>query len=243
MNNQRKYNINKLLELARKLDIEYVENVDIETSVGGLCVSSAKDHEHLSLESTTSFVIITIIPNVIIIPMFVTTLLYPCLNYTGSLNISIISIYAACFAISYIHIVSYSFITNYCTEKIIVHHLLHVIVFYCFMGASLGFYCLYAYDANAIYYFLGLGTALGTLIQYFVCVYQRHYIYYCEDSSCNEIPDTLICCDTINYEDMFSALGVLFILAWISFIVVPISLREHLYDPMRDLEFCKNITY
>lgn len=192
---------------------------------------------HFRVRHAYEYFCLIILPFVFALPNFILLIYNPCLTYTGGLYLSLVSIYGFCCLFSYAHIITYSFVTWFCTRRYLNIHLIHVSIFYSLMGSTLGFYNLFSYDNSVWYFLMSLVCGIGTLVEYFICVFQRRHYYYCDDKKCTEVPSSPVCCFD-EYEDLFSFFGVIFIICWMGFIVSPIILSPNLNYDGRDFTYC-----
>jgi hypothetical protein len=226
-------NLNIYIELLRICDELKVTN---KQDVGSIA-----PHEHYRLHRFYDFLLIIIFPIITLSSMYIATFFNPCLVYSGSLYISIISIYGVIVLISFFHISVYSYLTWYCSPRIIKIHLFHCSVYFLMVSSALGFYNLYAFDNNFLYFLGSSISSMGSLIEYFICVFQRHHFYYCKADGCNELPAEPVCA-SYSYDDCFTVLGVFMVMLLISFIIVPVNLSDQLDVGSRPLEFCTDIS-
>lgn len=184
--------------------------------------------DHIKPYTFFSWITFTICPILLTIPNFILTILNPCLNYTSSLYILVITLFSCSSLFSYIHLCLYTQNVWYCNFNILKIHNLQVVIYYSLLGATLGFLNLYAYDTSFWYFIAACITFFMVLVLYFIVLFQRKHFYYCPDDGCKEIPDGPYI-SNFTLDDIFSAFATLFILTWVSLLIVSIALSDELY--------------
>ncbi len=170
-----------------------------------------------------------VFPPVPMIPMIVLTIMNPCLNYTSGLFISVISLIAVSFVLAWSHVIMFNRNMTLCNERLIHIHNVHTVMLFLMMGSTLGYYNLYAINGGFLYIIGAMVNAMATLMEYFLCVYQREHVYYCLSGECKEkrIP---VLCKGCSYVIASNVLGVFFVLSWMGFIVAPLALQKQLQE-------------
>lgn len=229
----------RLRAIAAQLNITTVAPSNINTST--TTQETKASHNHINLHGATNNFVIYILPFFQNIPCIVFIILNPCLQYAVDIYSYIISVYIFCFIICYINSVIYSTKTWYCNDHILNIHVIHIAILFSLMSCTSGFYSLYSFDNNVWYYIMSLVCSLATLIEYFICMFQRHHLYYCKQDGCSEIPKNPICnCSSFSYDDFFLTLAIIFLISWLSYIIVPTTMINSLNNPDRPLQYCND---
>lgn len=217
----------KLKLIARALDIQLIE--DVSTSSNRISMSkSVKRHGHVRPDTLLSLGAIFAVPIIFNVPNFVLTILNPCIKYAEALYLNTFILFITASVFSWIHLCLYSYYVWYCNWDILKIHNLQIVVFYAMMGGTLGFFNLYANTLIFWNFIAACICGFGTLIMYFIVVFQRRHLYYCPEDGCREIPPGNYACN-LSLEDIYTGLGVMFILTWSGFLIVPVVLSDDLY--------------
>jgi hypothetical protein len=187
------------------------------------------------------FLVNVFLPLLFCVPIIVITWLNPCLNYVSSLDITTAVLFTTAFLFAMTHNIVYTSVTFFCNPTILCHHGLHVLILFSSMGATLAFYNLYTYDPSFFYFLAAFASSIACLVEYFICMFQRHHFYYCNDYTCDRQMERVISnAYAYTWEQLFTAFTVIFILCWLGVILVPVLLSYQLYteSPGRSLTAC-----
>lgn len=217
----------KLKQIARAFDISLVE--DLSVNAKGVYINkNAKRHGHVRPDTLLSVGAIFGVPLLFNIPNFILTVFNPCIKYAEALYLNTFILFIVAFSISWVHLFLYSYYVWYCNWDILKIHNLQIVVFYSMMGSTLGFFNLYANTLTFWNFIAVCICGFGTLIMYFIVVFQRRHFYFCPEDGCREIPAGSFICN-ISLEDVYTGLGAVFILTWSGFLIVPVVLSDDLY--------------
>lgn len=176
----------------------------------------------------TTYIVSIIYPLISFVPFLVMTFINTCLNYTGGLYITLLSLSMLSFATSFVHLWIYNSLSVFCNERMVNIHNIHTVVLFSFLSATLGFYNLYSIDPNFLYVLAFSVTSFITVIEYFVCMFQRRHLYMCTTANCkDETKDNVLCFK--RSKDAMNAMGVLFIFSWSGMMISTIILQSNLY--------------
>lgn len=181
-----------------------------------------------------------VFPLMVNVPLLVLCVINPCITYATPLFITIISIYSTCLGLSYVNNIVYNKYMLFCTYDSLHVHVVHVCIFNLMLACTMGYYNLYAYDAN-IGYFLGATiSGMGALCEFFICIFFREHFYACISEGCGKPPSKKIWCFKA-IDDCLTTLSVLFTIFWMGFLIAPVVMQRYLYyydDVMRPEESC-----
>lgn len=189
----------------------------------------------------TTFMVSLIYPLVTFVPFLIMTIINPCINYAMSLFICLLVLGCLSFATAYIHLWIYNSVSVFCNERMIRIHNIHTSLLFSFMGATIGFYNLYSMDPGFLYIIAITVTSFITIMEYFMCLFQRRHMYMCTTNSCqDDVKDNVLCFK--RSKDALNAMGVLFVFSWSGLMISMIFLQYTLYDyvpgDVRPVESC-----
>ena len=183
----------------------------------------------LKADTYATFIVTLIVPPLLFVPVYVLTVTNQCISYATSLYVVLISLSALAFITSYIHLWVYNSISVFCNDRMVKVHNVHTVVLFSFMTATLGFYNCYAIDPSFLYVIAISLTSFITIIEYFVCLFQRRHLYMCATNSCRDnVKDNVLCFK--RSKDALNAMGVLFVLSWTGLMIATIFLQSGLYS-------------
>ena len=185
--------------------------------------------KNLRGNSLVSILVSYVLPLICFVPILVMTILNPCLNYTGSLFIVILSLCCLGFLTALLHLWIYNCYSVFCNERMVRVHNNHTVVMFSFLSATLGYYNLYASDPNFLYVIAITCTSFITIIEYFICMFQRRHIYTCITESCTDVPMEKILCFKRG-RNFLNFLGLLFIFSWTGMMISAALLQHNLWE-------------
>ncbi len=166
-----------------------------------------------------------------------------CLSYASTLQNLTGSFLLVAFTCAYIHLFLYNKYVEFCTETTKKNHVGHGIAMFSAMGATLGFFNLYAYSLEGLYIIGGVVTFFIAFIEYFVCMFQKHHFRTCSKPNSPHAE--------VGFETPFTVLGVAVFFFLVAYITVGIGMSGDLWDTDRPLDLtdhdgpdwgCTNLT-
>lgn len=221
----KKYTLGDLRKLLEAFGYKFDENDNV--CRGGASASELfKSHRRISAGLMNLILFFPLLFNV---PIIVFTPLNPCLYYVPVLTWITFGLFVGSFVTCFSHLVIYDMIYRYCNSEVLNNHIMHTLMLFSAQGATLAYYNLYAYEPCFLWFGLAFIAGAWTLVEYYVCLFQRHNYYFCESPDCqHQTNKTAI--RKYTYEDVFTAFAVLFTLLWVGTMLVPMALNYQLFE-------------